>query len=378
MSDSQYDIVMLTTVHSAVDDRILHREARTLSEAGFSVCVIGRHTHREMIGGVTIDPLPAAATRIERLLLQWKLFQQALRTPAQIYIFHDPELFCTAILLRVLGKKVVYDAHENLPMQILQKGWIPKPLRYLLVPLVYAAEWIGARLLSGVIVARPHILKRFSGIPSALVRNYPTAAALRTLAPRTPVEGRKNVALYTGSITRTYGIRELVAAFAGLPEAELWLVGPFEDQELEQEILEQNLTNVKYLGRMPFEKVLTLYTSAKVGVLLLYPSPNNRHSLPIKLFEYMAAGLPVLRSNLPELAPLTDGCSIAVNPYDPEQIRDAFTKLFSRPNLVAEMSTIGRRRALQEFTWEAEGERLIQFCASLLPSQKSFIPSISS
>jgi glycosyltransferase involved in cell wall biosynthesis len=378
MNDAHYDIVMLTTVHSAVDDRILHREARTLSEAGLSVCVIGRHSHRETIDGVTIDPLPPATTRVQRLLLQWKLFQKALRTPAQVYIFHDPELFCTALLLRVLGKKVVYDAHENLPMQILQKGWIPKPIRYLLVPFVYAAEWLGARLLSGVIVARPNILKRFSGVPTALVRNYPTASALRVLAPPTAVEERRNIAIYTGSITRTYGICELVTAFAGLPNAELWLVGPFEDQELEQEILGQHLPNVKYMGKMPFQNVLTSYASAKIGVLLLYPSPNNRHSLPIKLFEYMAAGLPVLRSNLPELAPLTEGCGFAVDPYDAKQIRAAFAALFSDPSMVAEMSRVGRRRALQEFTWEAEGERLIQFCTSLLSSQKSYSPSISS
>lgn len=378
MNDSHYDIVMLTTVHSAVDDRILHRESRTLSEAGFSVCVIGRHTHREMIDGVTIDPLSPASTRVQRLLLQWKLLRKALRTPAQLYIFHDPELFCAAFVLRALGKKVVYDAHENLPMQVLQKGWIPKPVRYLLVPFVYASEWIGSRLLSGVIVARPNIQKRFSGVPSALVRNYPTASALRILAPVTAVEERSNVAIYTGSITRTYGIRELVSAFAGLPAAELWLVGPFEDPELEQEILGQQLPNLKYLGRMPFQKALTFYASAKVGVLLLYPSPNNRHSLPIKLFEYMAAGLPVLRSNLPELAPLTDGCAVAVDPYDVKQIRNAFATLFSDPSMIAEMSAIGRRRALQEFTWEAEGERLTEFCTRLLASQKSFSASVSS
>jgi hypothetical protein len=367
---------MLTTVHSALDDRILHREARTLSEAGLSVCVIGPHVRHEVIDGVTIDPLPAPTSRWQRLGLHWTLFKKAQRAQGPVYIFHDPELFGVALALRAAGKKVIYDSHENLPMQALQKEWIPKPVRYLLVPLIYAAEWVVSHLLSGVIGATPLIQKRFSGVPNELVRNFPTASALRVLAPQTAVEKRDNVAIYAGSLTRIRGVRELIAAFSGIPNAELWLVGPFEDRALEQEILARLPENVKYLGTMPFKQVLALYGSAKLGVLVYYPSPNNRKALPIKLFEYMAAGLPVLTSNLPEFEAMTAGCGISVDPHNVDQIRAAITSLLSNPAMIAEMSTVARRRALQEFTWEAEGERLVQFCSSLLPRTKSCASSV--
>jgi hypothetical protein len=368
---------MLTTVHSAVDDRILHREAKTISEAGLSVCVIGPHPCQETIDGVAIDPLPRATRRWQRLLLHWKLLQKALRAQGPVYIFHDPELFGVALVLRAAGKKVLYDSHENLPMQALQKEWIPKAVRYLLVPLIYMVEWVVSHLLSGVIGATPLIQQRFSGVPNVLVRNYPTASALRVLTPHTDVETRNNVGIYAGSLTRIRGIRELIIAFSAIPDAELWLVGPFEDRSFEQEILARMPANVKYLGTLPFQQVLTLYASAKFGVLVYYPSPNARNALPIKLFEYMAAGLPVLTSNLPEYEALTAGCGIAVDPHNIAQIRAAITSLLSNPAMISEMSAVARRRALQEFTWEAEGERLVQFCSSLLPRAKSCASSVS-
>jgi len=367
-----FDVVMLTTVHPAVDDRIFHREAQTLTEAGFSVCIIGQHPTSEGLGGVWIEALPSPASRRQRLLLSWTLLKRARQMDGKLFIFHDPELFGVGLILSLLGKKVVYDSHENLPASMLQKFWLPRWARWLLVPEVWLAEWLCSRLITGVIVAREEIMSRFNKRRTVLVRNFPTGSALALLGRGAPIQRRRNIVIYTGGLSPIRGIRELVQAFKSLemPGAELWLVGKFESQQFETEILASLPTNGKWLGWKEHTEVLELYQFAKVGMVLLYPTPNHRYSLPVKLFEYLGAGLPVIASNFPELTELMGGCGYQVDPYDVAQIRDAMQSLLSDPPRTIEMSRQARRRVLTSMSWETEGRRLIDFCSKLL-SQSS-------
>src|SRR5215472_18767617 len=88
-----FDVVMLTTVHKACDDRIFHREARTLAEAGLSVCIVGNHPKSEIRDGVWIESLPRANSRWRRLSSGWSAMRAGLRLKGRLFIFHDPELF---------------------------------------------------------------------------------------------------------------------------------------------------------------------------------------------------------------------------------------------------------------------------------------------
>ncbi len=365
-SEARFDVVMLTTVHRATDGRIFHREAKTLADAGLRVCIVGPNPSREDTGRVTFELLKTPETRAERLKMGWELLKRSLRLKAKLYIFHDPELFGVGLLLAMLGRKVIYDCHENLPMQILQKEWVPKLFRRLLVPAIWLAEWGGARLLAGVIVARN--MPRFPRGKTVLVRNYPRQEAVRTLAQGIPVHQRRSIVIYTGGLCRVRGIGELVEAFRGieLRDAELWLVGEFYDEPFRKEILAALPVNVKWLGWKAYTEVLELYQYAKLGALLLHPTPSHRHSLPVKLFEYLAAGLPVIATNLPELADSLEGCGALVDPRDVEQIRDAILRFLLDDSAVARMSAAARRRASISYTWEPEGQRLLDFCKEII------------
>ena len=127
---------------------------------------------------------------------------------------------------RLLGKKVVYDCHENLPAQVLQKGWIPRPLRRPASAAAWAIEWFGSRLLSGVAVARDAVLTRFPKNRRIAIRNFPTEQGLKS-AEGLPLNLRQNIVIYAGGIGRVRGTAELVEAFRHIrpDEAELWLVG---------------------------------------------------------------------------------------------------------------------------------------------------------
>jgi glycosyltransferase involved in cell wall biosynthesis len=366
MPEAGYDVVMLTSAHPATDDRIFYREAKTLAEAGLTVSVVGRHPRQEIIDGIAIYNLPSPRSRRERILLSWTVLKMAVRLRGRLYIFHDPELFGIGLVLRMLGKRVVYDSHENLPKQVLQKDYLPRPIRYLISPGVYVAEFTGARLLSGVIAAIPVTQARFPRGRTVLVRNFPTTSALEVLGGGPDVSSRANVAIYAGGLSRIRGIGELVKAFEGLEGAELWLVGKFEDPEFESEILATLPKNVKWFGWKPFPEVLKLYNSAKIGMLPHYPMPNHRNSVPVKLFEYLGAGLPVVVSNFPEFSTFMEGCGLQVDPHSAEEIRAAVRALFSDPAKLSTMSALARGRVRTSLSWEPEGIRLVQFCGRLV------------
>ncbi len=361
-----FDVVMLTSAHSATDDRIFYREAKTLSEAGYSLAVVGKHSQSGIIDGIHVHALRTARNRTLRFLLNIDILRAALRLNATLFIIHDPELIGIALILRLLGRKVIYDVHENLPAQVLQKDWIARPFRWALAPSAAGVEWFAARTLSGIIATVPAIQRRFPSEKTVLVRNFPTRSALATLAEGPPLAERKNVVIYTGGLSRVRGICELVDAFRALEDAELWLVGEFDDPAFRTEVLSSLPPNASWLGWRPHPEVLKLYRLAKLGAVLLHATPNHRCALPVKMFEYYGAGLPVIASDFPEYEELVRGCGVQVDPRNVAEIRKSIVELLGDKAALTEMSVQARRRAMTEFNWESEGARLVSFCSRFI------------
>ena len=129
----------LTTAHSSHDIRILKKECVSLANNGFDVTLIAPNCKEEVIEGVNIQSLNIKVTgRFSRFFkVAKKLYEKALVLNADIYHFHDPDFMFYGVKLIRKNKKVIYDIHEDYPLNILEKHWIPKILRPL-VSFIYS------------------------------------------------------------------------------------------------------------------------------------------------------------------------------------------------------------------------------------------------
>jgi len=121
-------------------------------------------------------------------------------------------------------------------------------------------------------------------------------------------------------------------------------------------------------GPVPHEKVACKVRSARIGFIPLPDLPKFQHNIPMKLFEFMALGMPVVLSDLPPSRPFVgDGkCATMVPPGNYEAYADAIIRLLDDPALCQQMGAEGRKRVEQEYNWEKEGKKLLDFYAEVL------------
>jgi glycosyltransferase involved in cell wall biosynthesis len=367
---SKSKIVHLTSVHQPFDTRIFHKQCKSLAASGHEVVLVAPHTHDEVVDGVRIRAIPRARVRWKRMFLTTlHVFCAAVQENAVVYHFHDPELIPVGILLRGMGKRVLFDAHEDLPMQISSKYWIPSYLRKSLAAIAAAVEAAGSQLLSGIIAATPLIASRFPKHKTAVVQNYPILSELTPAQP-VPYHERSNSIVYIGGISLVRGLQEMLLAMQQVPgSAELVMAGLFQPENLEaQAKVMPGWNRVRYLGWQSRTQVARLLADMRVGVVVLHPEPNYLESYPVKLFEYMAAGVPVVASDFPLWRSIIEGagCGLTVNPRDPAAIARAVTWLLEHPVEAAQMGLRGQRAVRLSYNWDAEARTLLDFYRTVL------------
>ena len=355
-------VIHLTSVHPVFDVRIFHKEVKTLVKAGYDVTLIAQHNKEEVVDGIRIVSLPKPRNRFERMTkVVWRLFRLALKEKADVYHFHDPELIPVGLVLRLFGKKVIYDVHEDVPQQILTKDWIGNPIVRKIISLFFKEfENLSCVFFNGIVAATPDIAKKFPSQKIITLRNFPILELIDKTKPIN-INKEKPIIIYAGGLTKIRGIKEIIQAmeFVG-NRAELWLLGKWESEEFKKECESlKGWRYTKYLGVKPLEEVYTYMKKANIGISILYPVKNYVTSLPVKAFEYMACSLPMVMSNFPYWKEIFGKCSLFANPYDPKEIAERILYLLNNPNKAKELGNNGRRLVEEKYSWEAEQKRLL-------------------
>jgi len=365
-------IAHLTSVHTAFDVRIFHKECKTLAEAGYEVILIAPHDKAEVIQGVNIEPVSKEGSRRRRMSSTvWEVYRKAVHSHPDLVHFHDPELLPVGVLLKLRGARVIYDAHEHLANDILSKYWIRPSLRRIVSASAGTIERLATKAFDGVIGATPAIANCFPPHKTELVQNYPLAGEF-VESTGVPYRQRRPVIVYAGSITEMKGAREMVQAMSHLPgnlPARLTLLGETEPSGLRAELeVMPGWDKVDYLGLRERSSLAQFLYSARVGLALFHPIPNYDDSQPNKLFEYMSAGLPVVASNFPAWRALIEklDCGLVVDPLDTRAIAGAMQWILERPSEAEAMGKRGKEAVRSTYNWNSQAASLLSLYARVL------------
>jgi glycosyltransferase involved in cell wall biosynthesis len=363
-------IVHLTSVHSALDPRIFKKECRSLARAGFHVTVVGPHPQDTVEELVHIRAVKKYRSRIARMTRTvWHVFQHAKELDADVYHFHDPELILVALLLRSSGKNVVYDIHEDYPKDILFKSYLPRWSRGAVARLAEHFEKAACRHLSAIVSVTPSIAARLqaSNPRTIVLYNYPYPEELIGEDPAL-WKDRKLAATYVGTITPQRGISQIVRAMELLSdslEATLEIAG---DHMPEPVMKLKGWSRVRFHGPLDQPNTYRLLRQARVGLMCQHPIPPFLESIPVKLFEYMGAGLPVVASDFPLWRTMLDDlqCAIFVDPFNVREIARAIEYLLTHPHEAEEMGRRGQAAVMDHLNWNTQAPKLVNLYAELM------------
>jgi glycosyltransferase involved in cell wall biosynthesis len=365
-------VVHVSSVHPPDDPRIFAKECRTLAALGYDVHYVAPTAGDEVRDGVRLWGIAgrARAGRVVRMTATvTQVIRRALALDADVYHLHDPELIPAGLLLAAAGRRVIYDAHESMPENIVLKPWLTPPLRRPLARLADGAERAAGRRFAAVIAATPPIGERFATFSrrTAVVSNFPQLEEFAAFqAPRDV--SRERAVCYVGSISELRGARVMVEAMSGV-DASLLLAGRFSSPELRDELAAlPGWQRVVELGQVGRDELPRMLGRVRAGLAVLAPVPTYVVSQPTKVYEYMAACVPAITSDFPLWRSIVERnrCGICVDPTDPRATADAIRWILDHPEEAEEMGRNGRRAVLRDFRWEREAEKLAALYAEVL------------
>jgi len=364
----------ISTVHTLHDTRILYRECSSLVECGYDVSLVITSDKDEVINGVKIEHIPRQKNRIFRMLLSpINALRRALGTAAKVYHLHDPELIPIGLILRILGKKVIFDVHENIVENIKEKKYIRFRNQ---ISLIYKGfEWAAAKYFF-LILAENSYYKTYQHLTTRVkvVLNTPDISFFEKFT----VENRKplNKLFYIGAISGDRGSVIMLEVMELLqqrhPELIYDCVGPALGSQHNLIVDNPRYSKVKNSyklhGRMPLGDGYELSRQAAIGIAILNPTKNYFESYPTKIFEYMAIGLPVVTSNFPLYRDVIEAneCGICVDPSNPQEIADEISKLLNDPERRQRYAENGRKVVQSKYSWEAQRKELEAAYAEVL------------
>lgn len=374
INPKRYRIVHLTSAHPPLDGRIYNKECRSLARVGYDVLLLGNFDLTAVVGGVKVHGMGANQGRLQRFTTKLvRTVREAIRADADLYHIHDPDLLIIGLILRAAGRRVVYDIHEDLPTKILIKLYLPKYVRKPLQWIVERVEGVLAGCMSGLVAATPALKDRFLRVHKKVVtvNNFPILEEF----VRTEVvewESRGGSVTYYGGISEARGIWEMIAAIDLLPQRRnitLELAGWFYVKELLNDLsATPQWRHVRWHGELKRGELTPLLRRSFAGLVILHPEKTFIASQPTKLFEYMAAGIPVIASDFPLWRTFVQeaDCGILVDPLNPQAIAEAIEYLAMNPREAEAMGHRGRKAVERSFNWANEERTLFAFYSSLL------------
>lgn len=356
----------LTTVHQRYDGRILKKECVSLANNGYDVTLlVADNRDDEVYSGVKISSINFyPKSRFDRILNSKKyMFKKAVEVDADIYHFHDPELIPLGLKLAKLGKKVIYDSHEDYPEDIKYKKWLPYFLRMLLSFTFKLYEEKNLHKFSSVISVSPNIVKRLKKYNKStyLITNYPI---LRKNISDPQHKKEQECICFTGLLSSLWMHENVLDGLDGI-DVDYVVAGPIEKEYLAKLKSTSNGNKLKYMGLLPQNTAYRIQEQSIAGMAILQRTcpqvPDYGTLGNTKLFEYMQSRIPVICSDSILWREIIEKwqCGICVNPYNIKEISSAIQYILSHPTEMKSMGENGYKAVLSEYNWDTQKDILL-------------------
>lgn len=362
------NIAHLSTVHARSDTRIFEKMCCSLAELGHAVTLfVADGLGNNMVRGVQIIDIGRPANRLSRATIaSQRMWLTALRGKHDILHFHDPELIPGGLVSRLLGKVVIYDIHEYYSLHLRRTSSLPRLLRHLLASAYGLLERAATGWLSASVVVSPHMLQVLPVKRAIVVGNAVRTEALRP-GPL-PHRERPQQVCYIGVLAEDRSVASMVDAISQTP-ARLALAGRWYPQTYRKQMSSRTgWSHVVEWGMADRNGVQTLLNQSRAGLLILDLHGDEQHFSSNKLFEYMAAGIPVIANSMPFTRAVIErhGCGLLVpGPDDSQAIAAAIRWILEHPEAGERMGRAGRLAVEQDYGWDQAFGQLLALYRNL-------------
>lgn len=360
--------IIVSVTNDLVSDNRVHKVCITLLQMGYDVLLVGR----KLPGSAAINR--AYSTKRMRLIFKkgpcfyaeynFRLLLLLLVTKSDILLSNDLDsLSANFLASRLKRVPLVYDSHEYFTQ-------VPELINRPRVQKIW--EWLEARMLPKIKYAYTvcdsiaNVYNEKYGTAFKVVRNLPQAKEIPVLKK----ESEKILILYQGAVNVARGLEQAIHAMHYIENAELVIAGDGDIKtELEELVKTEKLENkVHFTGRLPLEKLSELTSQADLGLSIEEDfGLNYRFALPNKLFDYIQAQVPVLVTNLPEMAAVVQKYNVGeiTNSLEPavlsEKIKEALGNSEKRT-----LWKVNLKQASKELVWENEEKVIRELIRSIL------------
>ena len=368
-------VCIVAPVHAWDDVRVFQKQAVTLAAAGHEVVLLAQAQRRLDVQGVRVKAIWAPRTpRLLRFFSLPLVFVQTLLQRADVYHLHNPDTLPLCIALKAVGRRVIYDTHEDFSRRIAIREWIPGAVRPVVSFAVARSERVVAKIADRTLATQAGVAKRL-GAKAVLIANPPRtdAALLRRVSikagklPRRPED--ELCAIYVGLASKGRGLFDMVDA-AELVNREyrlrLRIVGPAVPGHIERARTRPGWRHVDYLGNMPQEDAFSYIAASDVGLAVLHDLADVSQADPNKLYEYMVFGKPFIASAFPEWKARLGGIDGGwfVTPGSVEETAAALTASMN-PQARREKGKAGAA-FVRTYSWEQESGKLLEVYRDVL------------
>lgn len=374
--------IILTVSSDLVGDQRVHKMALTLSEMGNEVKVIGRKKRNSL-------PYSCSSYRFRRLnlifekgvlfysALQIRLFFYLLFSKVDIIWSNDLDTLLPCFFIAKLRrKKLVYDSHEyftgvpELQNKQLVRG-IWKSIEAYIFPRLeniitvnhsvaklYESEY-GKKL--NVIYNYPFYYKKLEPIEdhfTLLPASHSEKAIVINFTFSLLLQEKRKIIIYQGAVNKDRGLDEAIDAMEWVENAILLIIGSGDEFNKIRIKVEKSTFSHKIcvLGAIPFQYLKYFTSIASLGLSIEKPnSINYQLASPNKVFDYIAAKVPVLGSHLPEIEEviLKYDLGTFIESHQPQHIAEKINFLLRNEDLLSEMKK-NCQKAKEKLHWESQ------------------------